>query len=180
MSEEYLSGEGKIEVIRSYAKMTGIPNFCETGTATGDTPAALVDDFEHLWTIDIAADNYQTATLRFLTEHKVTPIIGDSELWIPMILQVLIRTTLFWLDAHYDDDGNEDRRGLHDCPTEFELASILDNGRANNLKHVVLIDDARLFGSHPAYPAQAAIEGMAKRYGYTYSLADDIMRLLPR
>lgn len=177
---EYLSGEEKIEVIRLYASETGLKHFLETGTATGDTPAALRSEFDHLWTIDIAPDNYQTATLRFLTDNKVTTIMGDSELWIPMILQVLDRPTLFWLDAHYDDDGNEDRRGLHDCPTEYELTHIFHDANTKGHYHVILIDDARLFGTHSAYPARTDIEDMAHSNGYSCVTADDIMRLMPK
>ena len=165
-----LTGDGKIELIRSYAKH---PTLVETGSAHGPTVAGLLRDFDRIFTVDIAADNYETCILRFWNEPHVTVLHGDSAVWIVHILHNHPEPAVFWLDAHYDYDGRADRRGSKDTPIEDELFAVLSRGRDD----VVLVDDARLFGDKPGYPTVDHIASVAGFHGFRFELADDVMRL---
>jgi hypothetical protein len=85
--------------------------------------------------------------------------------------------SILWLDAHYDHDGREDRRGEVDTPIREELSHALHWAAVG---HLVLVDDARLFGSDEAYPT---IDEVQRRFaapsGYGMIVEDDIIRLIP-
>ncbi len=64
------------------------------------------------------------------------------------ILADLSEPALFWLDGHYS--GGDTARGTLDTPILQELDLILQQPDPG---HVLLIDDARCFGTDPAYPS---------------------------
>lgn len=55
---------------------------------------------------------------------------------------------MFWLDGHYSGEGTA--KGDKETPILEELKCILNK---NDYKHVILIDDARLFGNVCDYPS---------------------------
>ena len=52
---------------------------------------------------------------------------------------------------------------------------------ARPLPHMIAIDDARLFGTDPAYPTVAWVQQYVARYRhrYRFELEDDIIRIVP-
>ena len=67
----------------------------------------------------------------------------------------------------------------NDTAIREELAHILN---AQDLGHVVLIDDSNCFGSNPAYPTIEEVKEliMAKRANARITVKDYIIRVVPR
>lgn len=150
--------------------------FVETGTADGETPAFLSPHFDELYTIEVGREQYAAALHRFRGTN-VTCLHGDSGTRLPeVIFQIGGTPALFWLDGHYCGGDRADK----DTPILEELAAIF----AAPVKHVVLIDDARLFegmshfGEHD-WPHIEEVRHLAEDNGYDFDVADDIVRLTP-
>ncbi len=170
---EMLPAEARVEIIRDYARKSGFRTFVETGTASGATTAALMDEFDRLYTIELDHNSYLAAFRKFAATPKVTPLHGDSERVIWSVMEVVTEPAVFWLDAHYCGGA----RAAKDTPIEQELIEIM--GRKTT--HVILVDDARLFGVDPAYPSVEKVQAFVRGYkSYVFSAADDILRLVPK
>lgn len=164
----------KHEVLRSYARRyLHLRTFIETGTADGATTAAMVSEFDRLWTIELDHAVYLHNVKRFASEPSVTCLHGDSTTVLKELLLALDgEPALYWLDAHYSGGA----RGLVDTPIEAELREVFFRPGPK----VVLIDDARLFGVDPAYPTVEWVETVVRSWGkWSFELADDIMRIVP-
>lgn len=172
-----ITSEARIEVIRSYAQAHPyVKTFVETGSADGDTCAAVKPYFDHLHTIEIVPSVYENTKKRLDRLGNVDCYLGDSTHILPAILRKVNAPCLFWLDGHYC--GSLEARGEKDTPVREELEIIFATG----LPHVVLIDDARLFGNDPAYPTIEWVRqiGTSQDIQFTFTYADDIMRLVPK
>ncbi len=177
-----IDADGRIEILRDYADAYVLSWFVETGTADGYTTAALADHFERLVTIELDYERYlHVATTQFMQRDNVLPLWGDSARVLREVAQVLPAPALVWLDAHYSGGV----RGEKDTPVEDEL-NILGghvepgaNTGTRQLRHVILIDDARLFGSDPAYPTLDWVRAWADGHRYSLVVAEDIIRLTP-
>jgi hypothetical protein len=170
-----LPPEVRRAILQAYGKQYGLRLFVESGTANGDTPAYLAPFFDHLWTIERDGRLFALAVERFMGTN-VTPLHGDSGQLLPGLLAQLDRPALFWLDGHRC--GGES--GPDDTPLLDELAAIF----VSPLRHVVLIDDARLLGGMSHYgewdwPHIDVVRAMAEAAGYTFEMDDDIIRLVP-
>lgn len=168
---EYLEASERVEVIRSYALASGLKTFVETGTAGGDTTAALIDEFNRLYTIEVGEAAYEAACQRFADEPKVHCILGDSAK-VLVDLCPTIDTAVYWLDGHFCSGP----KGEKECPLLEELAAITAAGRHN----VILIDDARLLGADPVPPHTERWPSLdnvlAALIEYQVEVADDIVR----
>lgn len=174
-TDPYLPAEERIEVLRDYARRHGTTVFIETGTAGGDTPAALIDEFELLFTIEVGKDAYDAACKRF-AGTRVSCFHGDSAYWLPKVLGGIDTPALLWLDGHYC--GGD--RGTKDTPVLEELEAVFATG----IPHIILVDDARLFGgmSHAGehdWPHIDEVRALAEEHLYGFEVADDIVRLTP-
>ena len=91
-------------------------------------------------------------------------------------MERLQQPALFWLDGHYS--AGDTARGEKDTPLYEELEQIL---RAPDLGHVIVIDDARCFGSDPAYPTLPALTAYvrSRRPEVEIAVADDSIRITP-
>lgn len=170
-----LTAEERCRTISGYADMYGFPNFVETGTAGGDTCLALADKFMNVYTIEIAEYLYNISQQRLAVVHNVECILGDSSVVLPSLLQRINGSCIFWLDAHYCGDPRG--RGQEDTPIATELQYIF----ATQIPHVILIDDARLFGRDPAYPTIDWVRNIAtwQDIEYDFAYVDDMMRIVP-
>lgn len=166
--------EVKAQIIRQYAARYGLRNFIETGTFFGDMLAALRDDFETLTTIELDPALAARATRRFAEEPKITVIQGDSARVLPTLLGDLDQPALFWLDGHFS--GGVTAKGDADTPIIAELNHLFATSRRD---HVVLIDDARLFGTAAAYPSLATLEALVRthRPEWAMTVKTDLIRL---
>ncbi len=90
---------------------------------------------------------HQRARARLKRYSNVKLIQGDSAALLPDLLAGLSEPAGFWLDAHFS--GGETARGDVDTPVVSELRAILGHPMR---RHVILIDDARLFTGGDGYP----------------------------
>ena len=151
-----------------------VRTFIETGTAGGVTVDAALDvGYERVVSIELNEGFYRMAAQRFLWDTRVRILHGDSAVLLADVLHVLDEPAVFLLDAHYTGGAGDVRGADGDTPVVAELSHVL----AHPLSHRILVDDARLFGTDPAYPPLAEVERMAASAGYDFEVAEDIIRL---
>jgi hypothetical protein len=153
----------KARAIRWHARRHGLRYFVETGTYLGDTMAAVADQFERCWTIELSTDLHERARRRFAGTN-IECLQGDSSTSLRNVVAALPGPALFWLDAHASGGITADAG--HD-PTIAELEAIFPTSAG----HVVLIDDA----------SGQSIEVVRRKAGAGYAciLKNDILRLVP-
>ena len=119
----------------------------ETGTYLGDMAKAMTPYFHRMYTIELS-DELHRSVLRELGHLKnIEFLLGDSARLLPRILGTLDEPIIFWLDGHYS--GGITARGEKDTPIFEELNAIRDSKHAD--RHVIIIDDARLFAGDSEY-----------------------------
>lgn len=165
----------KFSLIEEFSDPNGI--FIETGTAGGTTSQHAAGFFSHVYTIELDFGFYDQAVQRFFDNDKVTPVYGDSAIMLGSILYKLKGPATILLDAHFVGSGAMGESGH--TPVVEELKAIFPNG-GSIYPHIVLIDDARLFSSDPAYPTMTWVSGFADTINYDMITKDDIIRLTPR
>jgi hypothetical protein len=165
----------KQRIVDRYAGQYGLKVLIETGTHYGDMVAALRMRFTRIDSIEIYKPLYLKSLERFAGAEHVYLHHGDSEKILPAILAALAEPALFWLDAHYSGEGTG--KGNLDTPILKELKFIL----AHPLKHVILIDDARLFVGRDGYPGVSALRDFLNRQSpdKQFVVQDDIIRITP-
>lgn len=173
-----LPGPGifKQNVLRSYGQAFGLTTLVETGTFTGDTPAALKDAFRRIYSVELNAELVRRVRTRFQGDPHITILHGDSEKHLPEILQEISQPTLFWLDGHYS--GGITALGNKVTPILGELEAVLSHGTNG---HVILIDDARDFRHDKGHPTLNELQAfiVARRPELRFEVQDDIVRLTP-
>jgi len=167
----------KMEVLRHYAQSYDLDVMIETGTFEGDTVADLIDDFKLIYSIELDEALYNKAVKRFEFNPNVAIFNGDSAVILPILIKTVTASTLFWLDAHYS--GGVTALGDTVTPILNELANIFIHAHPLS---VVLIDDARLFGTQGGYPTiDKVIEGVEQCLStHKWSIANDIIRVVPQ
>ena len=168
--------ELKAQIIRDYATKWKLRTFVETGAFFGDMIDLLRDQFDALITIELDSKLAAKAKQRFKDSSKVRVVEGDSGQELSKILATLNEPALFWLDGHYS--GGVTAKGNVDTPIVAELTHLFST-KPNN--HVILIDDARLFGTAAGYPSLEQIGNLLKthRPSWKMSIGMDIIRLEP-
>jgi hypothetical protein len=163
----------KHELLLDFARRSPAQVFVETGTYLGDTVHALRGRFRELHSIELDPVLYEAARRRFAGIRSVTIHHGDSAAVLPELLSRLTEPALFWLDGHFS--GGTTARGERDTPVQEELRSILRHAVEG---HVVLIDDARLFGTGADYPTIDEVREMVagERPSWTVTVAGDVIR----
>ncbi len=135
------------------ARAIGAETFIETGTFLGDTTWSFRQQFLRSLTIEVEPLLAELARRRFQNHPTITVREGDSAALLPGICAEIDGPCLFYLDGHYS--GGVTGMGDKECPIIEELTAIFS--KTNGLFRIV-IDDARLFGTHPAYPTIGRIE----------------------
>jgi hypothetical protein len=166
----------KQQVLREFSDRYGLRILVETGTYYGDMVAAMMPQFDAIYSIELSAELHQKARRRFRRSGKTTLINGDSAVALAAIVRELDQPTLFWLDGHYS--GGETARGASDTPVVAELKQILSCGTGN----VIIIDDARLFGTNPGYPTLEEVNSLVKGWhpDLDVEVELDSIRVTPR
>lgn len=166
----------KSAVVRRFAGRANRTTFVETGTFFGDMVAAVRDDFDRLYSIELHRGLGARAIRRFADDPRVSIVIGDSGAELEPLLRALAAPAVLWLDGHYS--GALTARGDSDTPVLRELDGAFRGGTAHD---VVLIDDARLFGLDPAYPTVIEVERRMRltRPDWVLRVEDDIVQLFP-
>lgn len=149
----------------------------ETGTFYGDMVDAMKNVFNHIYSIELSPNLFEKARKRFKDQKNVEIIHGDSGKELEKIIPRLNNPTLFWLDGHYS--GGETAMGETETPIFEELSVILDY---QERKHVIIIDDARLFGTDPGYPDMDELKKFirSKKYHVDITLIDDSIQITPK
>lgn len=119
----------------------------ETGTLLGDMVEAMKRRFKRVYSIEISPELARRAQQRFANDRNVEIIENDSAIALRSLVPQLTEPALFWLDGHYS--GGNTGKGIKETPIMEELASIF----ASEIPHIVLIDDARSFGTSQDYPS---------------------------
>ena len=92
------------------------------------------------------------------------------------LIKKLNEPTLFWLDGHYS--AGITSRGEKDTPIYEELGYLLSTSEHG---HVIIIDDARCYGTDPAYPDLSELNQFIKsrRPDVEIVVKDDSIRISP-
>ncbi len=166
----------KQRVLKEYAEKYDLTILVETGTYYGDMVEAMKDSFEKIFSIELSEHLFEMAKRRFANMEQVEIIEGDSGVELGNVLKRIHRPALFWFDAHYS--AGVTTRGDKDSPIYDELHHIL---HAPDLGHVVIIDDARCFGSDPEYPSVDDLKKyiFSMRSNVCVTVEDDSIRVIP-
>ena len=137
----------KQKMLLTNAKLHNTNIMVETGTLMGDMVDAMKGHFSQIYSIEISPEFARKAQQRFKGNNKIQIIEADSGVALKSLVPQIQEAAIFWLDGHYS--GGETGKGDKDTPILDELASIY----ASKYKHIVLIDDARCFGTEKDYPS---------------------------
>jgi FkbM family methyltransferase len=168
-------------LVRQYAERYGREVLIESGTCYGNTVAAVLDLFSEIWTVELAPLLRAQAVARFASAPHVHCVLGDTTDVLPGLLtQASGRPALLWLDGHWSE--GDTARGERETPIVAELEAVLSRPE----RYVVLVDDARCFSGRPHdctrvhedYPSLGWVRDRALSAGYTWELADDVVRLV--
>jgi hypothetical protein len=131
---------------------------------------AMIDSFDRIISIELSDELFANAQWRFRRAGKVELLHGDSGAMLGEVVPNLAGPALFWLDGHYS--AGMTALGEKSTPIYDELEHVL---RSPERGHVIVIDDARLFGTDPDYPTFAELEAFvrARRDDLEVALGDD-------
>ncbi len=162
--------------IHSYRDKFKTEVLVETGTYMGDMVEAQKKYFKTVYSIELSVELHQKAVERFKNDSNVKILQGDSSVVLKDILKALKTPALFWLDGHYS--GDITAKGEKETPILAELEQVL----RNNDRHIILIDDARLFIGENDYPTipDLCLFVHSINPEKDIIIADDIIRITPR
>jgi hypothetical protein len=167
----------KQRILREYAQRYGLRVLVETGTYFGDMVEAMKANFDRIYSVELSRDLHEKAMIRFKGIHNIELIHGDSSIELERIMAKINQPTLFWLDGHWS--GGVTARGAKDTPVHDELRHILN---AADRGHVIIIDDARCFGTDPGYRSIEELSEFikSKRSNLDITVQDDSIRITPK
>jgi hypothetical protein len=168
----------KRQIIDDYKKQFGYDVFIETGTFRGDMIEAQRGNFKRIFSIELSHALWEKAKARFENYPHIRLIEGDSGELLNTLMAEISDPAIFWLDGHYS--GGITARGEKECPVYEELNAIYKSGKS--LRHLVLVDDARLFIGERDYPTMPELEQHLKSITndpLRIEVADDIIRIVP-
>jgi hypothetical protein len=172
-----VNGLIKRVMIKAEARRIAATSLVETGTLHGDTVWFFRNEMEQIISIELAPVFAAAARARFASWPNVTIVEGDSAEKLPDIVSLISGPCVFWLDGHYS--GGNTGRGEESCPIWRELRAISDL-----MQHpfLIMIDDARCFGSDPDYPKLEAVEAFVRDHmpDFLIRVENDIIHILPR
>jgi hypothetical protein len=170
----------KQRVLVQYAEQHKLRILVETGTCHGDMVYAMKDKFDQVFSIELSQPFYEECCARFRGDKHIVLVHGDSadqlQTVIARINKPVPQPALFWLDGHYS--GADTAKGNQDTPIYAELEQILTAAHPDS---VVVIDDARLFGTDPSYPKVSELRTLvsAKRPNSEIDVEHDSIRITP-
>lgn len=164
----------KQRTIKTFAQQYQIRVFIEIGTYLGDMVAAVSNDFDRIYSIELSEDLYKKAEKKFAGYEHITIIHGDSTQVMPELLRRIYIPCLFWINSHYS--AGITARGEKETSIWEELRHICEHPVKN---HVILIDDASLFVGKTDHPSIESMQGFVNnRFAdYIFDIHDDIIRI---
>ena len=165
----------KQQMILRTLKQYGPNIMVETGTLLGDMIAAMKHRFSQIYSIEISPELAHKAKQRFAADPHITIIENDSAIALRDLVPRLESVALFWLDGHYS--GGNTGKGAKETPIMEELETIF----ASDLPHLIMIDDARCFGTETDYPSLSELEAFIRshRPDMYISIKNDCIHILP-
>lgn len=151
--------------IEAYQKLSNYKVLVETGTFLGEMVEAQRNNFEKIYSIELAEHLWRKATKRFAKYDHIRIVQGDSGKMLGQIVAELTGPAIFWLDGHYS--AGFTARGEKDCPIYEELDAIF---KGPPFKHILIIDDAREFTGQGDYPTIEALTDFVKKHNPNYQL----------
>ena len=166
--------KSKQRIVERFQKEYGYNVLIETGTFLGDMVEAQRNNFKKIFSIELQHGLAEKAKERFKGMSHIRILEGDSGRLLETILSEIREPAIFWLDAHYS--GGLTARGDKECPIYQEIDAIF----ATKEKHLLLIDDARLFNGKGDYPTIDKLTQYihAKDPRYKVSVENDIIRYI--
>lgn len=166
----------KQDVVKLYKKRTGYNVLIETGTYTGEMIYVQRNNFDQIHSVELSDHYYKLAIERFKEKSHINIWHGNSSDILPVILDKLNSSAIFWLDGHYSGGltaGKE--KNQMQTPILAELDAIF----AHKEKHLILIDDARNFVGEDDYPTIEELKKYLndKKRRYTFEVSVDIIRI---
>lgn len=142
-----------------------ISTFVETGLGQGTS--ALWAERNFYTCISIEIDPALVHSFRVLHPHSDVEVwTGDSGTELAAAIDSMLPPALFWLDGHTDDY----------CPVLSELGAINES----LLRNVIMIDDARLFGTMAAWPTREMVDSALQAGGRRVVFeVDDVIVAVP-
>lgn len=166
--------EVKQAIIAKFQQKFGYETFFETGTFRGDMIEAQRKRFKKLISIELSIPLWESAIRRFKSYRHIKIVQGDSGKIIGEILKESTGDAIFWLYGHFS--GGLTAMGTVECPILNEIDLIIANSSKEH-KHLILIDDARMFIGSQGYPTIDQLTKHINRLDNRYELEiiDDII-----
>lgn len=166
----------KHPILVRYARDHRLTVLIETGTFLGDTPWALRHLFQEIRTIELSSDLALAAEQRFKPFPHIHVHRGNSATILPTLVESLHQPALFWLDGHFS--GGITAGIANPSPIRDEIRVIITKCP---VRFVILIDDARAFGSDPAYPSLDELQRMVAELlpGADFTMSNDMIAIVP-
>jgi hypothetical protein len=164
----------KQRTVREYAEKFHLRILVETGTYYGEMVAAMKRRFDQIYSVEYDHQLAQRAIRKFSGHPHIRIMEGDSQQVIPELLKTIPEPALFWLDAGYYGwaglQGDKQR-------LTSELEAIL----RHQIKHVILMDDARgLNGQNGAPTVNQLRQQIESEFpGRKVEVKHDILRITP-
>ncbi len=165
----------KQRAIREYARRYGLRTLVETGTYYGEMLAAVKNDFDRIFSIELDPELARRAARRFANDSRIRILEGDSEKLLPELLKSISEPALFWLDAGYWGWANLAR-------DPQRLSAEVEAALSHPVKgHVILMDDARMLDGRSGAPTFDELRARisARFPGHRVELLHDIIRVTP-
>ncbi len=166
----------KQRTLRDFAKRFDLKIMVETGTCKGYMVEAMKKDFDQIFSIELSKALYEKVKKKFEGEEKIVLLQGDSAVELKGVVNRIDQPALFWLDGHYS--AGDTAKGEKDTPIYEELEHIFNS---QDRGHVIIIDDARCFGTEPSYPSIKELSDFVrlKRPNVNIAVEDDSIRITP-
>ena len=159
------------ELFLVLAEQHGLDVFIETGTADGGTAYWASNHFSHVVTVEYIYSTFLLAFQKYWNVPNLKFVQGDSEFWVPHIAYMVTQPALWFLDAHWVGDGEVAPSGV--TPIVGELDVIM----RQESDHVIVVDDARLFGTEAGYPTVDKVKALCINHGFMFSQEGDMFVL---
>lgn len=166
----------KQQTVREYARRYSLRTLVETGTYYGEMVAAVKNNFDSVYSIELDPELAHRAARRFSGDSRVRILEGDTQKVLPELLKAISQPALFWLDAGYWGWANLAR-------DPERLSAELEAALSHPIKnHVVLVDDARMLdGRNGALSADDVSRRITTRFpSRRVEILHDIIRITPR
>jgi len=149
--------------------------FVETGTYVGRTALWASSRFKMVYTIESDSDIYFRAQKVLGGIRNVKLFMGLSQDMLPIVMNMFTGLALVWLDAHWSKDLGYEKFPEVICPVLQEIEAFSKDPR----RHVILIDDLRLFSGKHGWPTVTQLEEQLKKAGKEVSYEEDVIVAVP-